>query len=149
MTAAHTDRADQRPAADPSVDGLSVSPGQSSAPAEQRGLTTIPASVVGRIAEQVASECTGVGGAAGGLLGVGARRDFDSRPSATCDLYGTVAVLRLDVGVAFPVDLKATCRSLRQHVRYRVHELTGVEVGRLDIAISWLNPAAATRGALR
>ena len=68
MTAAHTDRADQRPAADPSVDGLSVSPGQSSAPAEQRGLTTIPASVVGRIAEQVASECTGVGGAAGVAL---------------------------------------------------------------------------------
>lgn len=115
----------------------------------QRGLTTIPASVVGRIAEQVASEYTHVGGAAGGLLGVGARRDFDSRPSATCDLYGTVAVLRLDVGVAFPVDLAETCRGLRQYVRDKVAELTGLQVGRLDIEISWLNPGTATRGALR
>lgn len=118
-------------------------------PLEQRGATTIPASVVARIAEQVASEVPGVGGAAGGLLGVGARRDFDSRPSATCELYGAVAVLTLDVGVAFPVDLNATCRALRHHVGYRVSELTGLEVGRLDIAISWLNPAAATRGALK
>ena len=58
-------------------------------------------------------------------------------------------MLSLDVGVAFPVDLKATCRALRQHVGDRVSELTGLQVGRLDIAISWLNPAAATRGALR
>ncbi|MDX2358525.1 Asp23/Gls24 family envelope stress response protein [Dietzia sp. PP-33] len=149
MTAAQIDRAGQRPPADPSADDPSTSPGQSSVPAEHRGVTTIPASVVGRIAAQVASEYTHVGGAAGGLLGVGARRDFDSRPSATCDLYGTVAVLRLDVGVAFPVDLRATCLGLRRHVRDRVQDLTGLQVGRLDIEISWLNPGTATRGALR
>ncbi|MET3861721.1 putative alkaline shock family protein YloU [Dietzia sp. 2505] len=134
MTTAQTDLADRGAAADP---------------VEQRGLTTIPASVVERIAEQVASEYTHVGGAAGGLLGVGARRDFGSRPSATCDLYGTVAALRLDVGVAFPVDLADTCRGLRAYVRERVGELTGLQVGRLDIEISWLNPGIATRGALR
>ncbi|MFN3600835.1 MAG: Asp23/Gls24 family envelope stress response protein [Dietzia sp.] len=119
------------------------------APTEQRGATTIPSSVVARIAEQVASEYSHIGGSAGGVLGLGARRDFDSRPSAECDLYGTVAALRLDVGIAFPVDLAATCRGLREHVRNRVERLTGLKVGRLDIEISWLHPATGTRGNLR
>ncbi|MEH6818900.1 MAG: Asp23/Gls24 family envelope stress response protein [Dietzia psychralcaliphila] len=147
MTAAQSDQTGRRPAPDPAEE--SAPPEQAPRPAAERGLTTVPASVVGRIAEQVASEYTHVGGAAGGLLGVGARRNFDSRPSATCDLYGTVAVLRLDVGLAFPVDLADTCRGLRRYVRERVGELTGLQVGRLDIEISWLNPGTATRGALR
>lgn len=119
------------------------------APPAERGLTTIPAAVVGRIAAQVASECPHIGGSAGGVLGVRARRHFASRPSAECELYGTVAVLRLDVGVAFPLDLAATCQSLREHVRDRVLALTGLQVGRLDIEVSWLNPGTGTRGALR
>lgn len=113
-----------------------------------RGVTTIPAAVVARIAEQVASEHPRIGGPAGGVLGVRARRDFDSRPSAECDLYGAVAVLRLDVGIAFPADLAATCAGLRARVRERVEEFTGLQVGRLDLEISWLNPAGNTRGAL-
>ncbi|MCT1515406.1 Asp23/Gls24 family envelope stress response protein [Dietzia cercidiphylli] len=149
MTAAQTDQTGRRPATDPAAVEESAPQDQALRPAAERGLTTIPASVVGRIAEQVASEYTHVGGAAGGLLGVGARRDFDSRPWATCDLYGTVAVLTLDVGVAFPVNLSDTCRGLRRYVRERVGELTGLQVGRLDIEISWLNPGTATRGALR
>lgn len=120
----------------------------SDTPVEARGVTTVPAAVVARIAEQVASEHPRVGGSAGGVLGVRARRDFDSRPTAECDLYGAVAVLRLDVGLAFPVDLAATCTSLRERVRTRVEELTGLRVGRLDVEISWLNPAGYTRGTL-
>ncbi|WP_314035587.1 Asp23/Gls24 family envelope stress response protein [Dietzia sp. CH92] len=132
--------------------GPGAGPGRWSAtqtPVEERGVTTIPAGVVARIAEQVASEHPRVGGSAGGVLGLRARRDFDARPTAECDLYGAVAVLRLDVGVAFPVDLVETCRDLRAHVRDRVGALTGLEVGRLDVTISWLNPATGTRGPLR
>lgn len=119
------------------------------APAEERGVTTIQSAVVSRIAEQVAAEYTHIGGSAGGVLGLGARRDFDSRPAAECDLYGTVAALRLDVGIAFPVDLAATCRGLGEYVRHRVQALTGLQVGRLDIEISWLHPATGMRGELR
>ncbi|KAA0918332.1 Asp23/Gls24 family envelope stress response protein [Dietzia sp. ANT_WB102] len=118
-------------------------------PPEQRGSTTIPPSVVARIAEQAASEVPRVGGAAGGVLGVGARRNFDSRPSAECDLYGQVAVLRIDVGMAFPVDLASTSRRLRQHVIKRVESLTGLQVGRMDVEVSWLNPDYRGRGELR
>lgn len=119
------------------------------APGEARGVTTIPSAVVGRIAEQAAAEYPHIGGSAGGVLGLGARRDFESRPSAECDLYGTVAALRLDVGIAFPVDLATTCRGLREHVRDRVQALTGLQVGRLDIEISWLHPDSRTGGELR
>jgi len=133
----------------PAVSGPTAPAPVSATPVEKRGVTTVPAAVVARIAEQVASEHPRIGASAGGVLGVGARRDFASRPAAECDLYGAVAVLRLDVGVAFPVDLAATCAGLRARVRERVEELTGLQVGRLDLEISWLNPAGNTRGALR
>lgn len=118
-------------------------------PPEERGVTTIPPAVVARIAAQAASEVTHVGGAAGGVLGLRARRDFDSRPTAECDLYGTVAALSLDAGVAFPVNLAAACTGLREHVRARVESLTGLQVGRMDIEVSWLHPGRRTRGELR
>lgn len=119
------------------------------APVEERGTTTIPSAVVTRIAAQAAAEAPHIGGPAGGTLGLGARRDFDTRPSADCDLYGSVAVLTLDLGMAFPVDVAATCTQVREHVRDRVQALTGLQVGRMDIRISWLNPGRSTRGALR
>ncbi|MGP9683583.1 Asp23/Gls24 family envelope stress response protein [Brachybacterium sp. AOP3-A1-3] len=116
---------------------------------EDRGTTTFPAQVVARIAEQVASEVPHIGSDAGGVLGVGARRDFASRPSARCDVYGRTAVLTLDVGVDFPSPLAPALGALREHVRERVEHLTGLEVGRLDVTISWLNPATPARRALR
>lgn len=118
-------------------------------PAEQRGVTTVPAAVVGKIAQQAATEVAHIGGSAGGVLGLGARRDFDSRPDARCELYGTVAVISLDAGIAFPVPLEDTCQGLRQHVRDRVESLTGLQVGRMDIEVSWLHPGRRSRGVLR
>lgn len=113
--------------------------------AQTRGATSIPARVVERIAEQAASEVDHIGSAAGGVLGVGARRDFDSRPSVHCDLYGRTAVLSLDVGVDFPVPLAETLQNLRDHVTRTVTGLTGLEVGRMDVDVSWLNAESTTR----
>lgn len=116
---------------------------------ESRGRTSVPARVVARIAEQVASEVPHVGSDAGGVLGVGERRDFSSRPSAHCDLYGRTAVLTLDVGLDFPSPIAPALHSLRSHVRTQVEHLTGLEVGRIDVRISWLHPAAQVRRNLR
>ncbi len=118
-------------------------------PETQRGTTTIPARVVARIAEQAASEVRFVGSAAGGVMGVGARRDFSSRPTVECDLYGHIAVLRMDIGMVFPLPLHSSVQELRDRMRARVEELTGLEVGRIDIEISWLDPSSTIRGALR
>lgn len=118
-------------------------------PLEDRGSTSVPAQVVARIAEQVASEVPHIGSDAGGVLGVGARRNFSARPSARCDLYGRTAVLTLDVGIDFPSPLAPALRALREHVRERVEHLTGLEVGRLDVTVSWLHPSTSARRILR
>lgn len=114
-----------------------------------RGTTTIPARVVAQIAAQAALEVAHVGSSAGGVLGVGARRNFHSRPDVECDLYGQVAVLRMDVGVVFPTPLHSTLEQLRDHVRSQVERWTELEVRRIDVEISWLDPSTKVRGALR
>ena len=116
---------------------------------EQRGVTVIPAQVVAQIAAQAAYESANVGSNAGGLLGIGARRNFQSRPEAKCDLYGQVAVLHLDLGITFPTALVSTLQQVREHVSQRVEHFTGLRVEKINIEISWLNPNNQVRRALR
>ena len=117
--------------------------------AAQRGTTTIPAKVVAKIAAEAAYETGNVGSNAGGVLGIGARRNFSSRPEAQCELYGQVAVLHLNLGLVFPTPLADTIEAVRAHVRSRVEYLTGLSVGKINIEISWLNPAGPGRKNLK
>ena len=116
---------------------------------EQRGVTVIPAQVVAQIAAQAAYESANVGSNAGGLLGIGARRNFHSRPEAKCDLYGQVAVLHLDLGLTFHTALVSTLQQVREHVSQRVEHFTGLRVEKINIEVSWLNPNNQVRRALR
>lgn len=115
----------------------------------QRGTTTIPAKVVAKIAAEAAYETGNVGSNAGGVLGIGARRNFSSRPEAQCELYGQVAVLHMNLGLVFPTPLADTIEDVRAHVRSRVEHLTGLSVGKINIEISWLNPAGPGRKNLK
>ena len=115
----------------------------------QRGTTTIPANVVAQIAAQAAFEFAAVGSNAGGVLGIGSRRNFGSRPTAQCELYGQRAILHLDLGLIFPTPLTSTIEDLRAHVSARVEELCGMIVGKITIDISWLNPSNHVRKSLR
>lgn len=112
------------------------------------GTLTVPASVVAKIAAQAAGELFVTGSGSGGVLGLGARRDFDSRPTADAQLFGNTAVVELDLGLIYPTPLRDTVSSVREHVVRRVEELTGFSVGQVDIDISWLNMRTSTRGAL-
>lgn len=116
---------------------------------EQRGITVIPNRVVAQIAAQAAYESAHVGSNAGGLLGIGARRNFHSRPEAKCDIYGQVAVLHLNLGLTFPTALVSTLQQLREHVSQRVEHFTGLRVEKINIEISWLNPSNQTGRTLR
>ena len=115
----------------------------------QRGTTTIPAKVVAKIAAEAAYETGNVGSNAGGVLGIGARRNFSSRPEAQCELYGQVAVLHMNLGLVFPTPLADTIEAVHAHVRSRVEHLTGLSVGKINIEISWLNPAGPGRKNLK
>ena len=115
----------------------------------QRGTTTIPATVVAQIAAQAAFEFAAVGSNAGGVLGIGSHRNFGSRPEATCQLYGQRAILHLDLGLVFPTPLSSTLEDLRAHVSGRVEKLCGMNVGKITIDISWLNPSNRVRKPLR
>lgn len=115
----------------------------------QRGTTTIPANVVAQIAAQAAFEFAAVGSNAGGVLGIGSRRNFGSRSEATCQLYGQRAILHLDLGLVFPTPLSSTLEDLRAHVSDRVEKLCGMNVGKVTVDISWLNPSNRVRKPLR
>jgi len=104
---------------------------------------------VAKIAAEAAYETGNVGSNAGGVLGIGARRNFSSRPEAQCELYGQVAVLHLNLGLVFPTPLADTIEAVRAHVRSRVEHLTGLSVGKINIEISWLNPAGPGRKNLK
>lgn len=117
-----------------------------SAPSQprSRGRLVLEKRVVERVAAQAASESTRAGGVSGGFLGLGTRGDLDARPATTVELVGSAATVRLDLTVAYPVPIRQATEQVRSHVMDRVHELTGVEVTRVDITVVGLRSADTT-----
>ncbi|MGI5120605.1 Asp23/Gls24 family envelope stress response protein [Marinactinospora thermotolerans] len=103
---------------------------------EQRGSTTIPERVVAKIAARAAAEVGGtrrVGGGVTALLG------SSSRPAkASARINGTTVSLRLGIAVRYPAPVRSTAREVREHVRERVEQTTGLTVRHIDIEITGL-----------
>ena len=114
---------------------------------DSRGQTVLADNVIEKIASQVASDESAAGGSSGGFLGIGAHADLSVRPKASVDLSGNIATLSVEVGMLYPVPLRQATENLRQRIRARVTELTGVEVRHVDIKVSWLtNTDGESRG---
>ncbi|MEO8220928.1 MAG: Asp23/Gls24 family envelope stress response protein [Specibacter sp.] len=105
---------------------------------DSRGQTVLADKVIEKIASQVASDESVAGGSSGGFLGIGAHADLSVRPKASVELSGNIATLSVEVGMLYPVPLRQATENLRQRIRARVTELTGVEVRHVDIKVSWL-----------
>lgn len=103
-----------------------------------RGQTVLEDRVIEKIAGQVARDETFAGGSSGGFLGMGTRADLDARPKVSVELAGNIATLSVEVGMLYPIPLRQATEELRQRIRARVMELTGVEVRHVDIKVSWL-----------
>ncbi|MBP3042265.1 Asp23/Gls24 family envelope stress response protein [Arthrobacter jiangjiafuii] len=103
-----------------------------------RGTTVLARKVLEKIAGQVAKDETDAGGSSGGFLGIGAQADLSARPQATVEVSGSVATLRVEVGLPYPVPLRQAADRLRDRISARVTELTGVEVRQVDVTVSWL-----------
>ncbi|WP_051442275.1 Asp23/Gls24 family envelope stress response protein [Arthrobacter sp. H14] len=107
---------------------------------ESRGRLEIAEKVVEKIASRAAGELDAVGGSTGGFLGIGNHPELSARPKVNVKLSGQVATIEVTVGVRYPVPLRRTGEELRQRVRSRVTNLTGIDVRQVDVEISWLLP---------
>lgn len=106
---------------------------------DSRGQTVLADKVIEKIASQVAGEESVAGGSSGGFLGIGTHADLSARPKASVELSGNIATLSIEVGMSYPGPLRQGTNQLRQRIRSRVTELTGIEVRHVDIKISWLS----------
>ncbi|MET9069209.1 Asp23/Gls24 family envelope stress response protein [Streptosporangium sandarakinum] len=102
-------------------------------PPERRGRTDIPERVVARIAAQAAGEVPHVHRV---------RERGALAPGGTqAVVHDELAVLELDVSVDYPVPLRHVAEEIRRHVARRVHDLTGLAVGHIDIGVTDLVPS--------
>lgn len=112
---------------------------------ETRGHTNVQEKVVSKIAQQAAFEVPGIGSGSGGFLGIGSHRDFETSPDVDVEIYGNTVVVRMNIGIGFPTNLVSALQRVRAHVESRVLELTGFEVGHMEVKVSWLHGAVAER----
>ncbi|MBX6386053.1 MAG: Asp23/Gls24 family envelope stress response protein [Microbispora sp.] len=89
-----------------------------------RGTTTISDRAFTRIAEKLASEDEHVTG----------------RPHVSASVSGAVAAVHCDLAVRYPTPVPHLAAKIREHIRRRMRELTGIAVENVDIDVVELVP---------
>ncbi len=109
------------------------------------GTISIADGVVGKIAARAAAEHPDAGSAATTLLGhavpgaglLGTRAsDLGALPKTEVEVDGSKAFVSLTLSVRWPASVAEVTRAVRDHVRTRVGELTGVSVDEVHITVS-------------
>jgi uncharacterized alkaline shock family protein YloU len=126
--------------------------GPASGPAAGRtelGTISISDSVVAKLAAQAAVEIPDAGAAAPRLLGrsltggLGVRAtSLTGLPKASAHVDGSIALIRLEISVRWPASVPAVTTAVRDHVRARLTELTGLHVPEVTIEVTDLVTAA-------
>jgi len=108
--------------------------------------------VVAKIAACAAVEIPDAGAAAtrvmgrrvpgGGRLGLRAT-DLEALPKTTAEIDGRLAFLLVRLSVRWPASVPNTTAQVRQHVRERVEELTGLTVSEVRITVADLVTSVA------
>ncbi|MGI3779877.1 MAG: Asp23/Gls24 family envelope stress response protein [Janthinobacterium lividum] len=104
----------------------------------RRGRLVLADRVVEKIAGQAAAEVVATAGRSGGFLGIGSDTDTSARPKVDVTLSAESADLSLAVGIAYPGSIRRATQEVRDHVTERVETLTGVDVRRVDIDVTFL-----------
>lgn len=104
----------------------------------RRGRLILPGKVIEKIAGQAATEIGAAHGRSGGVLGVGSEPDPAARPKVEVDLSNDSADLAIAVGIPYPQSIRQATQQIRDHVINRVGALTGVQVHRIDIDVTFL-----------
>lgn len=109
------------------------------------GVISISESVVAKLAAQATMEIPDAGAAAPRLLGrslpgggsLGVRpTSLTAPPKASAHVDGSLALIRLEISVRWPASVPAVTAAVREHVRSRVAELTGLIVAEVSIRVS-------------
>jgi uncharacterized alkaline shock family protein YloU len=105
----------------------------------RRGTLVLAERVLEKIAAQAATEVVASSGRSGGFLGIGSGADASARPKVDVTLSAESADLALAVGIAYPGSIRRATQEVRDHVTARVEALTGVDVRRVDVDVTFLS----------
>ena len=109
------------------------------------GLISINDRVVEKMAARAAIEIPDAGAAASRFLGrsmagasaLGARQtSLTALPKASADVDGLIVTLDLSISVRWPASVPEVASAVREHVRSRVKELTGLTVAEVSISVT-------------
>jgi uncharacterized alkaline shock family protein YloU len=126
---------------------MALRPPVSGSPAgrTELGMISIDDRVVEKMAAGAAVEVPDAGAAAPRVLGrsmtgaaaLGARQtSLTTLPKATADVDGTIVILDLSISVRWPASVPEVTSAVREHVRSRVSELTGLTVAEVRISVT-------------
>jgi uncharacterized alkaline shock family protein YloU len=109
------------------------------------GTISIADAVVTKIAARAAAENPDAGAAVARMLGravpgaghLGLRgTDLKALPKTSVDVDGSKAFVNLEISVRWPASVSDVTAQVRQHVRDRVGELTGLDVDEVHIVVA-------------
>ena len=112
---------------------------------EVAGNLTIAGRVIEKVAGQAVLEVGPATGEPRGVLGINLPGSSGSAPRVVADVFGRDAVIQVQCGVVYPEPLSVVAQRIREHVRHRVHELTGVRVHEVDVHVVALRRPGSTR----
>jgi uncharacterized alkaline shock family protein YloU len=109
------------------------------------GMISINDRVVEKMAARAAAEIPDAGAAAPRVLGrsvtgpaaLGARpTSLTALPKSSADVDGSTVILDLSISVRWPASVPEVTSAVREHLRSRVHELTGLTVTEVTISVT-------------
>jgi uncharacterized alkaline shock family protein YloU len=109
------------------------------------GMISVDDRVVEKLASRAAVEIPDAGGAAPRVLGHsvtgagafgGRRTSLTALPKVSADVDGSIVVLDMSISVRWPVSVPEVSSAVREHVRSRVSELTGLTVTEVAISVT-------------
>ncbi|RSN29388.1 Asp23/Gls24 family protein [Amycolatopsis sp. WAC 01416] len=105
-----------------------------------RGGLTVAGGAVERIAARAITELDGIGGAASRVLGIAVGgEDLDQGAKVSAQVTGSATTLDVRLSVKYPLSVRATTETAREHLIRRVGELSGLTVTRVDITVTALH----------
>jgi len=109
------------------------------------GMISINDRAVEKMAARAAAEIPDAGAAAPRVLGrsvtgaaaLGARgTSLTALPKASADVDGSIVILDLSISVRWPASVPEVTSAVREHLRGRVNELTGLTVAEVSISVT-------------